>query len=299
MESNEGNAYEILFIGPAADTVEERERVIQGLQARFSLPRERATRLVQRAPLLVKKGLTGRERDRYVEVFESIGAKIQIREYAHGDDRERESRPPPYPPGEVEEYCPWEDMENLGFFQAFLATLREVLLSPAKFYHRMPTRGGMTNPLIFALILGVLGKVFGLTWQQVFSLRFGQLPEIAPIYFVGITVVLPFIVLISLYIGSAIVHTCLTIVGGNRRGFEVTFRVIAYSGATEIFYLIPFVGGFITFIYTLAIVVIGLRESHGTGTGRAVLAIFLPVILILAMFLVAAISLFYKLSEFL
>ena len=190
-------------------------------------------------------------------------------------------------------------MERLGFFQAFLTMLREVLFSPAQFYHRMPTRGEFRSPLIFGLILGVLGGVLGLAWQQVFMLRLGRFQEIAPTHLVGITIALPLIVLVSLYICSAIVHLCLTVVGGNRRGFEATFRVIAYSAATEIFSLIPFIGSLIAFIYKLAIAIIGLRESHGIGTGRAVLAVFLPFIAIAVFFVVLAISLLYKLSEFL
>jgi hypothetical protein len=299
MEHSNEKGYEILFMGPATDTAEERERVIQGLQARFNISRDRAIQLVQRAPIVVKRGVTEKEGDRYVEAFNSIGAMIQVRKYPQSNDMAREGGTTPYRPGEEEEYCPWEDMEKFGFFQALLTTLGEVLFSPTKFYRRMPTRKGLTNPLIFALILGVLGKVFGLTWQQVLSLRFGQLPEITTIHLVGITIGLPFIVLTILYIISAIVHMFLTIVGGNRRGFEATFRVIAYAGATDIFSIIPFIGSLIAFIYALIIAVIGLRESHGIGTGRAALAIFLPIIVILGFFLVVAISLLYKLSEFL
>jgi hypothetical protein len=116
---------------------------------------------------------------------------------------------------------------------------------------------------------------------------------------VEITIALPLLVLVGLYIISAIVHLCLVVVGGNRRGFEGTFRVIAYAGATDIFSIIPFIGSLIAFIYTLIIAVIGLREGHGIGTGRAVLAVFLPFIAMVALFLVVVIALLYKLSEFL
>jgi len=305
MGNGNEKAYEVLFMGPTADTVGERERVIQGLQDRFNLSRERAERLVQKAPIVVKRGLTEKERDRYVEALHSIGAIVRVREYSHPGDRERagdmerEGGPKPYRPSREGEYCPWEDMEGLGFFQAFLTTLREVLFSPSQFYRRMPTSKGITHPLIFGLILGVLGGVFGLAWQRIFYLRLGHFPEIATIYFLIIIIGLPFIVLITLYLGSSIIHLCLMVVGGNRRGFEATFRVIAYSSSTQIFALIPFVGGFIIPLYALVIEIIGLRESHGIGTGRAILAIFLPVIVILAFFLVVGISLFYKLSEFL
>jgi hypothetical protein len=157
----------------------------------------------------------------------------------------------------------------------------------------------LSNPLIFALIMGVLGKVLGLTWQQVLLLRFGQLPEINPPHLIAIAIALPFIVLAGLYIGSAIVHVCLTLVGGSRRGFEATFRVIAYSGATEIFSLIPFIGSIATVIYVLPITIIGLRETHGTSTGKAVIAVFLPVIVLVAFVAAVTVSLLYKLSQFL
>jgi hypothetical protein len=288
--------YEIFFMGPAADTVEERERVIQGLQARFNLSRERAERVVQRAPIVVRRGLTERERDQYVEALHSIGAMVQVRK--RPDDIRGEREPTTYRPGDEGEYCPWEDMEGLGFFQAFLTTLKEVLFSPTQFYRRMPTSQGVTNPLIFALIVGVLGGVLGLAWQQVFGLRVGQFSGIPTSHLVWITIALPLIILVSLYIISTIVHLCLMVVGGNRRGFEATFRVIAYSWSTQIFALIPFLGGFITTIYALIIEVIGLRESHRIGTGRAALAIFLPLIVVAVLFVIGATFFLWKLRQF-
>lgn len=299
MERFTEKEYEILFLGPAAHTAEGMEKVIQGLQERFKLSHERATYLLQRAPIVVKRGLTEEEANRYARAFHAIGAMVRMREYIHPHEREREEGHISYHPAEGGEYCPWEDMENLGFLQAFLATLKQVLLAPTKFYGRMPRRGGLSNPLIFALIMGVLGKVLGLTWQQVLFLRFGQLPEINPPHLIAIAIVLPFIVLAGLYIGSAIVHVCLTLVGGSRRGFEATFRVIAYSGATEIFSLIPFIGSIATVIYVLPLTIIGLRETHGTSTGKAVIAVFLPVIVFVAFVAAVTVSLLYKLSQFL
>lgn len=300
MTENSGEkGYEILFLGPVVNTAEDRERVIQSLQVRFNLSRERAVQLVQRAPIVVKRGVTEKESDKYVKAFHSIGAMVRVREYPRSTDITREGGTMPYRPGEKEKYCPWEDLEELGFFEAFLTTLKEVLLSPTKFYRRMPTSQGFVNPLIFGLILGVLGGVFGLAWQRVFALRLGEFSEITTTNFVVITILLPLIVLVGLFIGSAIVHLCLMVVRGNRRGFEATFRVIAYSAAAAIFTFIPLMGSLITFIYALVIVIIGLREGHEIGTGRVVLAIFLPVIIISAFLTVGVTFLFFKLSELL
>jgi hypothetical protein len=299
MENSSEKGYEILFMGPVVQTAEERERVIQGLQAQFNLSRESAIRLVQRAPIVIKRGVTEKESERYVEAFHSIGAMVRVREYPRSNDMTREDGKMPYRPGEEEKYCPWEDLEKMGFLEALMTTLKEVLLSPTQFYRRMPTSGGVKNPLIFGLILGVFGGVLALAWQQVFLLRIRESPEITTTHLLGITIGLPFIVLVTLYLGSAIIHLCLMVVGGNRRGFEATFRVIAYSSSTQIFALIPLIGGLIIPIYTLAIEIIGLKEGHGIGTGRAVLAVFLPFIVMGVFFVVVAISLFYKLSEFL
>jgi hypothetical protein len=299
MENVSKKGYEILFMGPVVHTAEERERVIQGLQARFNLSEESAIRLIQRAPVVVKRGVTEKESGRYVEIFHSIGAMVRVRDCSRYNDMTRQGETIPYRRGEEKKYCPWEDLEGLGFFEAFLTTLKEVLLSPTQFYRRMPATGGFKSPLIFGLILGVLGGVLGLAWQQVLMLRLGQFPEIGTTHLVGITIGLPLIVLVALYLGSAIIHLCLMVVGGNRRGFEATFRVITYSWSTQIFALIPFVGGLIIPIYTLAIEIIGLREGHGIGTGRAVLAVSLPFIAMAVFFMVVGISLLYKLSEFL
>ena len=57
--------------------------------------------------------------------------------------------------------------------------------------------------------------------------------------------------------------------------------------------------GFTLVELLVVIAIIGLRESHGIGSGRATLAIFLPFIAIVVFFMVVGISLLYKLSEFL
>lgn len=188
-------------------------------------------------------------------------------------------------------------MARVGFFQAFLTTLREVLFSPTRFYRRMPTNRGLSNPLIFALILGVLGGVLGLAWQQAFVPQLEQFTGTATPYVVGITIALPLIVLVTLFIGSAIVHLCLMVVGGNRRGFEATFRVIAYSWSTQIFAVVPLIGSFIIPIYSLVIEIIGLRESHGISAGRAALAIFLPLIVLVAILVIGATFFLLKLRQ--
>ena len=59
----------------------------------------------------------------------------------------------------VRSSCPWEDMENLGFFQGLLQTLRQSLFSTREFFARLPFRGGLLNPLLYGLIVGTVGNL--------------------------------------------------------------------------------------------------------------------------------------------
>jgi hypothetical protein len=69
------------------------------------------------------------------------------------------------------------------------------------------------------------------------------------------------------------------IVGGANQSFETTFRVLAFSqGSAGPLQMIPICGGLISGVWGLVCSCIGLARAHDTDTGRAVLAVFLPLI---------------------
>src|SRR5205814_4280277 len=90
---------------------------------------------------------------------------------------------------------------------------------------------------------------------------------------------LPLFIVIGLFIGSGIVHLCLMIVGGAKQPFETTFRVLAFShGSAGPLQIVPLCGGLISGVWALVCTCIGVARAHETDTGRAVLAVFLPLI---------------------
>ena len=96
---------------------------------------------------------------------------------------------------------------------------------------------------------------------------------------VAIIILLPLFIVIGLFIGSAIVHLCLMIVGGANQPFETTFRVLAFSqGSTGPLQMVPVCGGLISGVWALVCTCIGLARAHETDTGRAVVAVFLPLV---------------------
>jgi hypothetical protein len=182
---------------------------------------------------------------------------------------------------------PWEHRQERGFFNAFVETLVMVLTKPGEAFSVMKREGGLGEPLIYALIGGCLGGIvsvlFSLGLQSVgfFANRHDTFGAMAGMGAgsAAFIVLVPLLVVIGLFIGSAVVHLCLMIVGGANQPFETTFRVIAFSqGSAGPLQMIPVCGGLISGVWALVCNCIGLARAHDTDTGRAVLAVFLPVI---------------------
>ena len=182
---------------------------------------------------------------------------------------------------------PWEHRQERGLFNAFVETLVMVLTKPGEAFAVMKREGGLGEPLIYALIGGCLGGIvsllFSMGLQSVgfFADRHDMFGAMAGMGAgsAAFIVLIPLFVVIGLFIGSAIVHLCLMIVGGANQSFETTFRVLAFSqGSTGPLQMIPVCGGLISGVWALICSCIGLARAHDTDTGRAVLAVFLPLI---------------------
>ena len=182
---------------------------------------------------------------------------------------------------------PWEHRQERGFFNAFVETLVMVLTRPGEAFTVMRREGGLGEPLIYALIGGCLGGIvslllsLGLQSAGFFANRHDTFAAMTGMGAgsAGFIVLVPLFVIIGLFIGSAIVHLCLMIVGGANQPFETTFRVIAFSqGSAGPLQMVPVCGGLIAGVWALVCNCIGLARAHDTDTGRAVLAVFLPLI---------------------
>jgi len=195
-----------------------------------------------------------------------------------------------------ERYIPWEDRARLGFIGSLFETWRESLFNPAGFFRKMPIKGGIGNPILYALICGFIGIVFNSMWDQFFGQLFDPSQwapymghnfnydvyeftnRIRSISLLSSMVVMPFILVASFFIISGIVHLILLIFGWNRENYEATFRITTYTEGTSFFMVIPFVGWTIAAIWQLVLMIIGVREIHRTSTGQAILVMLLPLI---------------------
>ena len=146
-----------------------------------------------------------------------------------------------------------------------------VLTKPDQAFRTMKTEGGLAEPLIYALIGGCMGGIVSLLLSlglQSMGLFAGQRDTFAALAGIGVgsialIVLVPVFIVIGLFIGAAIVHLCLMIVGGANKSFETTFRVLAFSqGSTGPLQIIPVCGGLIAGVWALVVNCIGLARAH-------------------------------------
>jgi len=183
---------------------------------------------------------------------------------------------------------PWEQREAFGLLNGLYLTIKNIMLAPGEFFHRMPSQLGMAQPLLFAVIIGVLASFFSWMWtltggslQALLEDNFEAAGRGAAISFV-LFLFSPVTVAILVAFKAAIIHGVLMLVGGNRLGFEATFRVSAYSEATAVLALVPFCGGMVAVLWSLAVTIIGLYSIHETEPWKAIVAVLAPMLLCLA-----------------
>ena len=172
-------------------------------------------------------------------------------------------------------YCPWEDQEKLGFLPGFYLTLKESLFEAKEFFSAMPRSNGFLLPLLYALIIQTLGVMFTFFWAFVTENPILEKVALTGNHAILAALAFPVILFLLVFIMAVLLHVSLIIVGGVKEDFEATFRVSCYSSGPELFNLIPIIGGFIAFFWKIYITVIGLREVHGTSSGKAIVAVLL------------------------
>jgi hypothetical protein len=203
--------------------------------------------------------------------------------------------PPPLPPPAGPTGTAWDQRARIGFFNALVETTRQVLTEPTAFFRAMPTGGGIGSPLLYAVVVGWLGMAAASFYQAVFYSVVGsrwtafgdESPEVAAILglvqgwggFVAQLVFGGIFAVIGVFVATAILHLMLLLLGGARRDFETTLRVVSYSQATNVLLLVPFCGQVVAVVWTLVLYILGLAEAQQAGHGKAAAAVLLPLLL--------------------
>ncbi|MFA7345504.1 MAG: YIP1 family protein [Terrimicrobiaceae bacterium] len=204
------------------------------------------------------------------------------------------SETPPAPPvvpsappdGSSGDVPVWESAKPPPILASAAGTIRQVLSKPTETFRAMPCAGGLWKPLKFYLLVSWVSGAVAVFYQAAATLinprmfagdEFKGVPQYALVLtFVGLVVFMPVFLFLGAFISSGILHLALMVVGGARKPFETTFRVLCYaSGSTSVLQLVPICGGWFYSVASLIYCVAGLKEAHRTDLWRPILAVFL------------------------
>jgi hypothetical protein len=188
---------------------------------------------------------------------------------------------------------PWENWRKLGFFSAFWLTWKDSVFRPVHFFRKMPPKGGVGPALGYAVLITVIGLFFSLYWSSLEAALGGSGDDSMVVTLVGSLVRLLFTMafVIPLYVGLlfvmvAVVHVGFMIVGAGRRGYEATFRAVAYSSSPAAFAIFPFFGPYVSMVWGMVVLYIGVREAQRTTNARATLGFLMPFLAFLVFIIV-------------
>ncbi len=196
----------------------------------------------------------------------------------------------------------------MEFINNWYRTAKAVIFHPKEFFKSMPTKGGIEEPLKFAVINVFIASVFYCAFRLLFfpsdfyslTTMLGEAPEKSFVLYIHLCSYF-FFGIMKLFILPAVYHLLLKLVG-SRKNYEATFRVVAYlsvfSIATPIIFTGTPAGGllvFLIYLYVLYIMIHGFKEVHKITLLRSALAmlpfivIAIIVVLILAFYALALI----------
>ena len=128
---------------------------------------------------------------------------------------------------------------------------------------------------------GYFGSVFG--FQSMGMLFFGM----------AVSLVLAVIFLpIAWFVGAGILHLIAKALGG-KSSFKGYMYATGYATAPRVIAFIPFLGGIIAALWSLACLVVATRETQEFSTGKAILTILIPVIAASILALMVCLVVFY------
>jgi hypothetical protein len=186
--------------------------------------------------------------------------------------------PSQVPPALSEPSFPWPPSRGSAFLDTLGRTWAESLFQPARFFASMPLHASLGMAMLFQIGMGYAGAGADLFWRTALPAPsvFGfTVPETAAQAVATFLLAGPLSLILAV-IAACLVHIGLIIFGARRHHADSTLRVLLFASSTYLFQILPVIGGAVAAIWWLVIVIVGIREVHGTSTGRAAAAVLIP-----------------------
>lgn len=189
---------------------------------------------------------------------------------------------------------PWERRKELGYAKALIENSKAVMFNPQRFFRTPSIEAGDGPALGYGIVIYTLGQLLsaivvvvgmlvaaGGTYAMLGSTQQNVAVGLAAYFGLLAICILPMTVLqapiaggMGVAIGTAMSHGTLALFKSTRAPFTSTMRVISYSNAPYLLYVVPCVGPLVGMLWTPYIEMVGLRELHGVSTDKAALATY-------------------------
>lgn len=180
----------------------------------------------------------------------------------------------------------------MNYLENWFENAKEIVFRPSQFFEAVRPSEGYDQPLQFALVSLVIGSVLGSVVTYVLGSQLGTYTAGAgPLSILGSSAQSIVGGLIGLFLWAGIVHLFVYLLG--RKEYRKTFEVISYATAVTAFFgWIPVLNLFAG-LYSIYVQARGIENYHQLSFGKALAAVLIPTLVILAFFAIAAIAAIY------
>jgi len=179
---------------------------------------------------------------------------------------------------------PWQNRSSIGFFKAMWETIKYALFKPNEFFDNLTIEKSIKGPYLFYFILSSCGGIIAIAISMLI-----KPVDAGPLVFIFASVLMIIFSSFGLFVGTGILHLGVMLLRGTG-GYKGTLNVLAYSASSNIFQIVPFIGGFISGTWGIVIGVKGFKRVHNFSTAKAILAYFNIFIIVFIIGLLAAIA---------
>ena len=153
------------------------------------------------------------------------------------------------------------EFDRSDFIYSFGRVWKKIITDPQDFFLAMPLTGGLTNPLLFAVISLALTGIG-------FIVRGGGAKLALIILLMGV---------VRLFIGAALLLLIAWKLFEGKGDFEATFRAGAYAAAPVVLLWVPGIR-YLAILYGGYLVILGLQRAQGFDSVKAALTVVLAMI---------------------
>lgn len=188
---------------------------------------------------------------------------------------------------------PFEQLDKYGFFRGLVLTVKLVLASPRLFFSVMPVGGGLSKPLTFTILLTMIQGFVQYFWGMVglsasvgaenAEPMSGVSGALAPVLML---LFMPAFIAAGQFVVTGVYHMLLVLMRADHKGFEGTFRALAYANAPIILGIFPMpvmeiemAWMAIVAVWGLALTIMGLKHIHQAPYAKIIPVALVPLLL--------------------